>query len=228
MKSNSLALLTALRGLARRPGARQLPPEAIVHPKPDSWPTFHGDYSGRHYSPLKEINAENVHNLTLAWVNQINMTPGANIGGPGPEPSASGLRQHPMRAAAGGRCPLHHRAEHGARHRRPHRPRDLEVHLERFAGLRTRQSRRGNLRRLALLRDLRQPPGFARHQDRQGALEQTTGGREARLLLLGVSARDQEPRDRRRGRRFSRRAELRGSPRSRNRRRAVAFLDDRP
>ena len=35
-----------------------------MHPKPDSWPTFHGDYSGRHYSPLKEITAENVHNLT--------------------------------------------------------------------------------------------------------------------------------------------------------------------
>src|SRR5207247_1859453 len=38
--------------------AQTLPPEAIVHPKADSWPTFHGDYSGRHYSPLKEINLQ--------------------------------------------------------------------------------------------------------------------------------------------------------------------------
>src|SRR5471032_2528306 len=66
--------------------AQTLPPDAIRNPRPDSWPTFHGDYSGRHYSPLKEINAQNVHNLTLAWVNQISMTPGRNIGGPGPAP----------------------------------------------------------------------------------------------------------------------------------------------
>ncbi len=89
MKSKFPALLTAFAGLAMTAWSQTLPPDAIVHPKPDSWPTFHGDYSGRHYSPLKEINAGNVHNLTLAWVNQISMTPGANIGGPGPAPSAS-------------------------------------------------------------------------------------------------------------------------------------------
>ena len=55
-----------IRGIGHRTAwSQELPPDAIVHPKPDSWPTFHGDYSGRHYSPLKEINAENVHNLTL-------------------------------------------------------------------------------------------------------------------------------------------------------------------
>jgi len=87
MKSRFPALFTAIAGLAITASGQTLTPEAITHPKADSWPTFHGDYSGRHYSPLKEINAANVHNLTLAWVNQISMTPGANIGGPGPAPT---------------------------------------------------------------------------------------------------------------------------------------------
>src|SRR5580704_3990928 len=90
MKSKTPVFLTVLASLATIGLGQTLPGDAIVHPKPDSWPTFHGDYSGRHYSPLKEINAENVHNLTLAWVNQINMTPGENIGGPGPAPAFSG------------------------------------------------------------------------------------------------------------------------------------------
>ena len=30
-----------------------LPPDAIVHPKPDSWPTFHGDYSGTPLQPAQ-------------------------------------------------------------------------------------------------------------------------------------------------------------------------------
>jgi glucose dehydrogenase len=35
---------------------------------PDGWPTYNGDYSGRRYSPLKQINASNVRALTLAWM----------------------------------------------------------------------------------------------------------------------------------------------------------------
>ena len=91
MNSKFPALLTLFAGLAISAWSQILPPDAIAHPKPDSWPTFHGDYSGRHYSPLKEIDAGNVHNLTLAWVNQISMTPGANIGGPGSMPSSAGF-----------------------------------------------------------------------------------------------------------------------------------------
>ena len=91
MNSKFPALLTLFAGLAISAWSQILPPDAITHPKPDSWPTFHGDYSGRHYSPLKEIDAGNVHNLALAWVNQISMTPGANIGGPGSMPSSAGF-----------------------------------------------------------------------------------------------------------------------------------------
>jgi len=52
----------------------------------DSWPTYHGDYSGRRYSTLKQINAANVKGLTLAWVYRLNTSrAGAIVGGEGPD-----------------------------------------------------------------------------------------------------------------------------------------------
>ena len=52
----------------------------------DSWPTYHGDYSGRRYSTLNQINAQNVKHLTLAWVYRLNTSLGtAIVGGEGPE-----------------------------------------------------------------------------------------------------------------------------------------------
>src|SRR5579863_7550726 len=33
----------------------------------DAWPTYHGDYSGKRYSTLDQINRSNVGTLTLAW-----------------------------------------------------------------------------------------------------------------------------------------------------------------
>lgn len=47
--------------------AQGLDPNGLLHPGPDSWPTFHGDYSGRRYSPLSQINTGNVKSLSLAW-----------------------------------------------------------------------------------------------------------------------------------------------------------------
>lgn len=46
------------------------------------WPTYHGDYSGRHYSRLDQINAGNVRQLSLAWVHRLETsTRGAIVGG---------------------------------------------------------------------------------------------------------------------------------------------------
>ena len=36
-------------------------------PLADSWPTYSGDYTGRRYSALTQINQTTVKNLTLAW-----------------------------------------------------------------------------------------------------------------------------------------------------------------
>src|SRR6266404_1628948 len=40
------------------------------------WPTFNGDYSGRRYSALTEVNAGNVRNLSLAWAYRADVGPG--------------------------------------------------------------------------------------------------------------------------------------------------------
>ena len=42
------------------------------------WPTYSGDYSGKRYSTLTQVNQSNVKNLTLAWTMRI--TPGAQAG----------------------------------------------------------------------------------------------------------------------------------------------------
>ncbi len=56
-----------------------LDPASILKPPSGSWPTFNGDYSGRRFSPLDQINSANVHQLQLAWAYRANTGPG---GGP--------------------------------------------------------------------------------------------------------------------------------------------------
>lgn len=59
-------------------GAQGLDPAQILKPTPDLWPTYNGDYSGRRFSPLKQINADNVKDLRLAWVYRANTGPGGS------------------------------------------------------------------------------------------------------------------------------------------------------
>lgn len=47
--------------------AQSLDPALITRPAADSWPIYSGDYSGRRYSNLKQIDRSNVKNLSLAW-----------------------------------------------------------------------------------------------------------------------------------------------------------------
>jgi alcohol dehydrogenase (cytochrome c) len=42
----------------------------------DAWPTYNGDYSGRRFSTLTKINADNVKHLSLAWNYRLGV-PGA-------------------------------------------------------------------------------------------------------------------------------------------------------
>ena len=50
--------------------AQGLDPATIANPPADSWPSYHGDYSGRRHSPLTQITPQNVGSLTLAWAFQ--------------------------------------------------------------------------------------------------------------------------------------------------------------
>lgn len=58
-----------------------LDPAQIGTPPIDAWTTYHGDYSGRHYSPLQQINPGNVHLLSLAWQYRANTDPAHAISG---------------------------------------------------------------------------------------------------------------------------------------------------
>ena len=53
----------------------------FAKPPVDSWPTYHGDYSGRRFSPLTKINSSNVQNMSLAWVYRANTGQAAGGGG---------------------------------------------------------------------------------------------------------------------------------------------------
>src|ERR1700740_654185 len=44
--------------------------KTLLHPPADSWPGYHGDYSGRRHSSLIQITPANVGNLSLAWAFQ--------------------------------------------------------------------------------------------------------------------------------------------------------------
>ena len=42
-------------------------PADLLKPLADSWPTYSGDYTGKRYSSLTQVNRLTVKNLTLAW-----------------------------------------------------------------------------------------------------------------------------------------------------------------
>lgn len=72
MKLNTnLLWLTASILLA--PGttfAQGITPDMLLKPPKDSWPAYHGDYSGKRHSLLTQITPQNVGGLTLAWAFQ--------------------------------------------------------------------------------------------------------------------------------------------------------------
>ena len=69
-------------------------PKDLLKPLGDSWPTHSGDYTGRRYSALKQIDRTNVKNLTLGWVQTLVEGPGISPFGGGAEADAeaAGLR----------------------------------------------------------------------------------------------------------------------------------------
>ena len=72
-----------------------LDPALLLKPPTDAWPSYHGDYTGRHYSPLTQVNGTNVKNLSLAWLHRTTAATdattimgGAPAGAGGPAPAA--------------------------------------------------------------------------------------------------------------------------------------------
>jgi alcohol dehydrogenase (cytochrome c) len=54
--------------------------DELLKPLKESWPTYNGDYSGKRYSALTQINRSNVQQMTLAWSTHVTAGPG-NPGG---------------------------------------------------------------------------------------------------------------------------------------------------
>ena len=63
-------LCTALLAVPTATLAQNLDSADLLRPRADSWPTYHGDYSGRRHSALRQITPQNVANLGLAWAFQ--------------------------------------------------------------------------------------------------------------------------------------------------------------
>src|SRR2546425_750989 len=69
--AETVVLVLALGG---RGVAQGIDSTALLNPSPDTWPTYHGDYSGQRHSRLTQITPANVSQLTLAWAFQTGQT----------------------------------------------------------------------------------------------------------------------------------------------------------
>src|SRR5215471_4005707 len=86
----SLAALSAAAVVKAEQGP--LDPALLLKPPADAWASYHGDYTGRHYSPLKQIDASNAKALSLAWFYRTTAaTDNAVVGGPAPLAGATGF-----------------------------------------------------------------------------------------------------------------------------------------
>ena len=66
----------------------------------DSWPVYSGDYSGRRFSSLKEVDRSSVKNLALAWVARLTAGTGAGpipVAAGGPPGAVAALREQAVR-----------------------------------------------------------------------------------------------------------------------------------
>ena len=54
--------------------AQALDPAKLLQPPTNTWPTYNGDYSGRRFSTLKQINGGNIQSLSLAWMYRVNVS----------------------------------------------------------------------------------------------------------------------------------------------------------
>jgi alcohol dehydrogenase (cytochrome c) len=57
--------------------ANGVTPGDLLKPLKESWPTYNGDYTGKRYSALTQVNRTTVKQLTLAWMTQV--APGAEL-----------------------------------------------------------------------------------------------------------------------------------------------------
>jgi alcohol dehydrogenase (cytochrome c) len=67
---NLAAAIMMTCGGSANSAAQGLDPAVLLNPPADSWPTYHGDYSGQRHSKLTQIDPDNVGSMTVAWAFQ--------------------------------------------------------------------------------------------------------------------------------------------------------------
>ncbi|MEO8594130.1 MAG: acido-empty-quinoprotein group A [Candidatus Solibacter sp.] len=70
MNTKYFLALGALTLVAQAAFAQGTTQAILAKPPKDSWPSYHGDYTGQRHSALTQITPQNVKNLTLAWAYQ--------------------------------------------------------------------------------------------------------------------------------------------------------------
>ena len=78
MRTFMYAALLCLVALVSFPGAQvgrftPVTKEILENPSPDDWLMYSRTYDAQRYSPLKQINRQNVGQLKVAWINELGM-----------------------------------------------------------------------------------------------------------------------------------------------------------
>lgn len=81
--TTKIILIAALAPLFVRGQGNGVSPAELLKPLKDSWPTYNGDYSGKRYSALTQLDQSNVKHLTLAWSTRVTAGTGGGRGGRG-------------------------------------------------------------------------------------------------------------------------------------------------
>ena len=56
--------------------ARDLAPGDLLKPLGNNWTSYSGDYTGKRFSPLAQVNQTTVRQLSLAWTAKLTAGPG--------------------------------------------------------------------------------------------------------------------------------------------------------
>ena len=79
----AFAVVASFAFPALRAASDGLDPAKLLKPLAEEWTSYSGDYSGKRYSALTQVNQSNVRNLTLAWVHRMSGPPATAGGGRG-------------------------------------------------------------------------------------------------------------------------------------------------
>ena len=76
--------------------------QRLLNPEPGNWLLYRHDYNGQGFSPLKQINAENVKSLVPVWTFSTGVVEGHELPADGEQ--RRHVRYHAAESGAGAEC----------------------------------------------------------------------------------------------------------------------------